>query len=110
MLLTNNRFPYQPAIDSTNAEVAKTISEKQRELLELQKRKLELELEETKQKIHQQEMNLGGGQVVPARMMGPGVRGHFPNQYRGPMQRPPNAIQAPHPVSYITSFPNNDKF
>lgn len=87
-------------MDPSNAEVAKTISDKQRELLELQKRKLELELEKTKQQLHEQEMNMiGGGAMMPARMVGPGPRGHFPPQYRGPMQRPPNAIQAIHPVS-----------
>lgn len=85
--------------------MAKTINEKQRELLELQKRKLELELEETKQRIHQQEMSLvNTGAIMPVRMMGPVVRGHFPIQYRGPMQRPPNAIQAPHPVSFNKMF------
>ncbi|KAL5287081.1 hypothetical protein ACFFRR_008182 [Megaselia abdita] len=101
----NNPNFRSPNIDSSNAEVAKTISEKQRELLELQKRKLELELEETKQKIHQQEMNLVGGPMQASRMPGPGVRGHFPNQYRGPVQRPPNAIQAPPPH---TNFPNQN--
>lgn len=46
-------------------------------------------------------VNHNAGVMLPgARMAGPGIRGHFPSQYRGPVQRPPNSGQTGHAVSY----------
>ena len=88
------------SIDPANIDVAKTINEKQRELLELQKRKLELQLEATKKQLIEQELSLSGGPPVSApvpRINGP--RGSFPPQFRGQMQRPQNPMIAqPHQV------------